>query len=52
MMLEQNIRAWPATKLVIIDTLSTFCADDRAYRLAALHGSSTRSQSVEMWRSW
>ncbi len=34
MMLEQNIRAWPATKLVIIDTLSTFCADDRAYRAA------------------
>ncbi len=33
-MLEQNVRDWPATKLVVIDTLSTYCADDRAYRAA------------------
>jgi hypothetical protein len=31
-MLEFNIRRRPETRLVVIDSLSAFCADDRAYR--------------------
>jgi hypothetical protein len=31
-MLEYNIRLRPGTRLVVIDPLSAFCADDQAYR--------------------
>jgi hypothetical protein len=31
-MIEHNIRLRPETRLVVIDSLSAFCADDRVYR--------------------